>query len=212
MRNNTEIINVAIVEDATMIRETIVMFLEKTDGFACVGIYSNAEEALQKLPELNPHIVIMDIGLPGISGIECIRILKPLCTGTQFLVCTVFEDDEKIVEAIKVGATGYILKQTEPVKILAAIKDLYEGGSPMSGAIARRVFALMQAPKTNNEFNQLSEREKEVITLLAKGFRYKEISEKLNISFFTVSTHVNHIYGKLHVQNRTEAVNKIFHK
>jgi DNA-binding NarL/FixJ family response regulator len=207
-----ETIKVAIVEDTATVRETIVMFLENTEGYTCVGVYSNAEDALEALPKVNPHIVIMDIGLPGVSGIDCIRKLKPVCTGTQFLVCTVFEDDGKIFEAIQAGATGYLLKQTPPTKILAAVRDLYEGGSPMSGAIARRIFNLMQAPKKHDEFEQLSDREKEVITLLAKGFRYKEISSQLNISFFTVSTHVHNIYEKLQVQSRTEAVNKIFHR
>lgn len=193
-----------------MIRESLVMFLKHTEGFDCVGAFASAEEALQLLPDVHPDVTIMDIGLPGLSGIECVRALKATCPTTQFLMCTVFEDDSKIFEALKAGASGYILKKTPPTEILNAIKDLHNGGAPMSGAIARKVIALMVEPKKNLVFELLSDREKEVLTLLSKGFRYKEISTQLHISFFTVSTHVHNIYEKLQVQSRAEAVNKVF--
>lgn len=204
------IINVAIVEDTEIIRDSLKMLVSGTEGFTCVGIFGNAEDALAELPRLCPDVVLMDIGLPGISGIECVRQLKGQCANTQYLMCTIFEDNENIFEALKAGATGYILKKTSPVKILEAITELYHGGSPMSGPIARKVIEIMQKPKVNDALALLTERETEILQLLSKGLRYKEISDKINISTGTVRTHIHNIYEKLQVQSRTDALNKVF--
>jgi DNA-binding NarL/FixJ family response regulator len=203
-------IKVAIVEDTEIIRDSLAMLIGGTDGLKCVGIFGNAEDTLTGLPELHPDVVLMDIGLPGISGIECVRRLKPKCPGTQFLMCTIFEDDENIFEALKAGATGYILKKTTPAMKLSSIVELHNGGSPMSGQIARRVIEIMQNPKVNDQMALLTAREKEILTLLSKGLRYKEIGSKLSISPATVTTHVHKIYEKLQVQSRTDALNKVF--
>jgi len=203
-------IKVAIVEDTEIIRDSLAMLISGTDGLKCVGIYGNAEDTLVALPELCPDVVLMDIGLPGINGIECVRKLKPQCPGTQFLMCTIFEDDENIFEALKAGATGYILKKTTPAMKLSAIVELHNGGAPMSGQIARRVIEVMQKPKVNDQMALLTAREKEILTLLSKGLRYKEIGDTLSISPATVTTHVHKIYEKLQVQSRTDALNKVF--
>ena len=203
-------IKVAIVEDTEIIRDSLTMLVKGSAGFNCVGVFGNAEDALVQLPLLCPDVVLMDIGLPGISGIECVRKLKPQCANTQYLMCTVFDDDENIFDALKAGATGYILKKTPPAMKLDAIADLHNGGAPMSGQIARRVIEVMQKPKVNDELALLSAREKEILTLLSKGLRYKEIGEQLHISTATVRTHIHKIYEKLQVQSRTDALNKVF--
>jgi DNA-binding NarL/FixJ family response regulator len=203
-------ITVAIVEDTEVIRDTLKMLVSGTAGFNCIGVFADAEEALSQIPGLCPDIVIMDIGLPGISGIECVRKLKGKCTNTQYLMCTIFEDDENIFEALKAGATGYILKKTPPAKIIEAITELHNGGSPMSGQIARRVIQVLHQPKKNDALEALTERETEILQLLAKGLRYKEISDQLFISVATVRTHIHNIYEKLQVQSRTDALNKAF--
>ncbi|HYV91174.1 MAG TPA: response regulator transcription factor [Chitinophagales bacterium] len=203
-------ITVAIVEDTEIIRESLSMLIRGTEGFDCVAVYANAEDALQELPAICPDVVLMDIGLPGISGIECVRRLRMECPNTQYLMCTIFEDDENIFEALKAGATGYILKKTSPAMKLDAIIELHNGGAPMSGQIARRVIQAMQQPKANDALASLTDRETEILRLLSKGFRYKEISDQLNISTATVRTHIHNIYEKLHVQSRTDALNKVF--
>ena len=202
-------INVVIVEDTEIIRDSLTMLITGTEGFNCVAVFSNAEDALVQLPVLNPDVVLMDIGLPGMSGIECVRQLKIKCPATQFLMCTIFEDDENIFEALKAGATGYILKKTTPAAKLDAIVELHNGGSPMSGQIARRVIQAMQ-PKVNSALALLTEREAEILRILSRGSRYKEISDQLNISVATVRTHIHNIYEKLQVQSRTDALNKVF--
>lgn len=203
-------ITVAIVEDTEIIRESLKALISGMEGFNCVGVFADAEEALVQIPLLCPDVVLMDIGLPGISGIECVNRLKGQCIRTQYLMCTIFEDDENIFEALKAGATGYILKKTSPVKILEAISELHQGGSPMSGQIARRVIQAMHQPKKNDAIESLTERETEILQLLAKGLRYKEISDKLFISIATVRTHIHNTYEKLQVQSRTDALNKAF--
>jgi RNA polymerase sigma factor (sigma-70 family) len=209
-KETMEKIRVAIVEDTEIIRESLTMLVSSSDGFECIAIFGDAEEALSKIPSLCPDVILMDIGLPGISGIECVRQLKTQCENTQYLMCTIFDDDENIFEALKAGATGYILKKTPPAKILEAITELHQGGSPMSGQIARRVIQAMHQPKTNDALKSLTERETEILHLLAKGFRYKEISDQLHISIATVRTHIHNIYEKLQVQSRTDALNKAF--
>lgn len=202
-----EIINISIVEDVQEIRDGLRFMVNQTPGFRCVSAYDNAEDALVGLPQDDPHIVIMDIGLPHGSGVECMRKLKEQRCTMQFVIFTVYEDSDQVFEALAAGANGYLLKNTPPDKIIAALRELYEGGSPMSLSIARKVVASFHEPAARNE---LSVREMEVLTLLAKGFLYKEIAAELYISTGTVRQHIHNIYEKLHVQNRTEALNKVF--
>lgn len=204
------LINVAIVEDTAIIREAVEVLVKGSPGFKLTGVFKNGEEALAELPSLSPDVVIMDIGLPGISGIECMKQLEGKCAKTQYLVCSVFEDDENIFEALKAGATGYILKSTPPAEILESIEDLHLGGAPMSRQIARKVIKAMQKPKNSPELELLTARETEILHLLAKGFRYKEIGDSLNVSVGTVRCHIHNIYEKLQVQSRTDALNKVF--
>lgn len=200
-------IKISIVEDLDEIREGMRFMVNQTPGFRCVSAYGNAEDALVKLPADAPDIVIMDINLPGSTGIECIRQLKARGHRMQFMIFSVYENSEQVFEALEAGASGYLLKNSPPDKIIASLHELHAGGSPMSLSIARKVVASFQKPAAHNE---LSTREMEVLTLLSKGFLYKEIAVKLSISPGTVSQHVHNIYEKLHVQNRTEAVNRVF--
>ncbi|HEX3385480.1 MAG TPA: response regulator transcription factor [Mucilaginibacter sp.] len=205
-------IAVAIVEDIKEIREGLKILINLSEGFSCEDVYSTAEQALELLPKTETHVVLMDINLPGISGIECVKQLKPLMPGTQFIMSTVYEDDENIYESLKAGATGYLLKKTVPTRILEAITEVYEGGSPMSTQIARRVIASFQKEDGIEASELLTSREKEILKNLSEGLRYKEIAAKLKISIETVRTHARRIYEKLHVQSRTEALNKVYGK
>jgi DNA-binding NarL/FixJ family response regulator len=205
-------IAVAIVEDIREIREGLRILINLSDGFSCEHVYSTAEQALDLLPQNRPNVVLMDINLPGINGIECVKRLKPLCPDTQFIMSTVYDDDENIYESLKAGATGYLLKKTVPARILEAIAEVYDGGSPMSTQIARRVIASFQKGDGIEESEILTLREKEILKNLAEGLRYKEIAAKLKISIETVRTHARRIYEKLHVQSRTEALNKVYGK
>jgi len=202
-------ITVAVVEDDQGIRETLVRLLDGTPGFRCLGAFSTGEEALQRLPKLNPAVVLVDINLPKMSGIDLVAALKAGETTMQFLVLTVYEDSAKIFQALAAGASGYLLKRVPPAKLLEAIREVREGGSPMSSSIARQVvqsFHRMGAAK--RESDNLSPREQEILQLLVDGFLYKEIAEKLNIGRETVRTYIRRIYEKLHVRTRTEAVVK----
>jgi DNA-binding NarL/FixJ family response regulator len=204
-------IAISIVEDIKDVRESLQRLIESTQGFLCLSIYSNAEDALKGLPRVNPDIVLMDINLPGMSGIECIKRVKAVCPKIQFMMFTIFEDSEQVFEALAAGASGYLLKKTPKEKILEALHELHEGGAPMSSHIARKVVDYFQKEKeARDTAAQLSQREKEVLELLSKGFLYKEIGDKLNITPGTVAQHIHKIYDKLHVENRTEAVNKFF--
>ncbi len=205
-------IAVAIVEDIKEIREGLRILINLSDGFNCEHVYSTAEEALELLPQNKPDVVLMDINLPGVSGIECVKQLKPVCPDTQFIMSTVYEDDENIYESLKAGATGYLLKKTVPARILEAIAEVYDGGSPMSAQIARRVITSFQKGDGIEESEVLTSREKEILKNLSEGLRYKEIAAKLKISIETVRTHARRIYEKLHVQSRTEALNKVYGK
>ncbi len=204
-------ITVAIVEDQQEIRESFSILINGSGGYRCVQSYSNAEDAIKDIPLLNPDVALIDINLPGATGIECVKVLKPLCPNTQFLICTVFEDAENIFNALKAGANGYLLKNTPPSKLLEAIKEINQGGSPMSSQIARKVIGAFQQSRPNQPEmpESLTMREKELLTLLSKGFRYKEIAEKLFISHETVKTHIRNIYEKLQVQSKVEALNKV---
>ncbi len=206
-------INVAIVEDTEQTREGLAALINGAEGFRCVAAYPSAEAALEDLPEREVDVLLMDIGLPGMSGIECIRRLKEQRPDLQIMMLTVFKDDDKIFDSLAAGATGYILKTTPPAQRLEAIQDLYNGGSPMSGEIARKVVQTFQQSKTPApEMKDLSKREREILSYLVKGHTYKEIADKLHISIETVRTHLRNIYEKLHVRNGIEAAAKFWQK
>jgi len=202
-------ISIAIVEDLEEVRDGIAKLIDLDPDFVVTDAFANAEEAILQLPNNPPDIVIMDINLPGMNGIECIRRIKDKCVGTQFMMFTVYENDEKVFEALKAGATGYLLKKTSPSAIVEALKDLHAGGSPMSSNIARKLVAAYQQQESSSPLLVLSSRENEILALLAQGLLYKEIADKLNIVTGTVRQHIHKIYEKLHVQNRTEAINKV---
>lgn len=200
---------VGIVEDDAVLRKTLVRLVSDTRGFRCAADCATGEEALQKLPALKPDVVLMDLNLPQMSGTECIRKLKELLPVTQVIVLTVYEDSEHIFRALKAGASGYLLKRSEPEEILEAITNAREGGAPMSSQIARRVVHSFHAPTPAGlDTTALTERETEILAYLSKGFANKEIADKLNISVPTVRTHLRHIYEKLHVRSRAEAIVK----
>jgi DNA-binding NarL/FixJ family response regulator len=207
-------ISVAIVEDNNDIRQALEQIITMAEGCTLAGSCVNGEEALVKIPILNPEIVLMDINLGGMNGIECVKILKETYPQILFMMCTVYEEDEKIFEALSAGASGYVLKKTTPDKLLNAIKELSEGGAPMSSQIASKVVAAFKNKHTvavsNDSLDTLSKREVEILIALSKGLLYKEIGEELFISSQTVRKHVYHIYEKLHVGNRIQAVNKYF--
>jgi len=209
-------ISVCIVDDNNELRAALEEIISMSDGYKCVGTISTADEANRKLPLIKPDVVLMDINLgSGETGIDCVRELKPIMPSTNFMMCTVYEEDEKIFEALNAGASGYILKKTAPGKLLEAIRELYQGGAPMSSQIARKVVAAFQkhttAPGTGeSDLATLSNREKEILELLSRGLMYKEIAAALFISQETVRKHVYHVYEKLHVSNRVEAVNKFY--
>jgi RNA polymerase sigma factor (sigma-70 family) len=210
-----KIISVCIVDDNNELRSALQEIISMSPGYKSAGAMSTAEEAIKKLPLIRPDVVLMDINLgAGDNGIDCVRELKPRMTSTNFMMCTVYEEDEKIFEALSAGASGYILKKTAPAKMLEAIRELYEGGAPMSSQIARKVVAAFQNKASvhegNNNLDMLSNREKEILELLSRGLMYKEIAAELGISQETVRKHVYHIYEKLHVTNRVEAVNKFY--
>ncbi|MFI5154994.1 MAG: response regulator [Chitinophagales bacterium] len=208
-------ITLAIVEDLDEVREGLKNFLMLSPDFQVLGTYRTGEEAIEKIPALQPDIVIMDINLPSMSGIECVRQIKKKNLRTQFMMFTVYENDEKVFEALKAGASGYLLKNTGLIHIVEALKELYLGGSPMSANIARKLVENFQEGArvaVHSEISLLSIRENEVLNLLALGLLYKEIAEKLGISISTVRQHIHRIYEKLHVANRTEALNKAYKK
>lgn len=207
--------SVAIVEDNNDIRQALEQIIESSSDFTLAGSCVTGEEALVKLPILNPKVVLMDIGLgDGINGIEVVKELKASNPGILFMMCTIYEEDEKIFEALRSGASGYILKKTQPAKLLEGITELIQGGAPMSSQIASKVVAAFQnnsiTTPQGSSLDVLSKRENEILEMLSTGLLYKEISDKLTISSETVRKHVYHIYEKLHVTNRVEAVNKYF--
>lgn len=202
-------ITVAIVEDNDQFRYALETIIGSNDDMALAGSFDSAEKAHTALLQKPPDIVIADISLPGIRGTEMIVKLKDKMPQTQFMVCSIHDDNDTIFEALKCGASGYILK--DPVtaaEIIKAIRDMYNGGSPMSPFIARKVINSFQKPFINDDHSLLSTREKEVLELLAKGLMYKEIADKLGVSLETVKKHLKNVYQKLHVQNKVEALNK----
>ncbi len=204
------IINIAIVEDNDEIREGLSYLINSSEGFKCAAKYSNAEDALEQLPKMNVDVVLMDINLPGMSGIECVTELKRQRKDIQIMMLTIFEDGDMIFKSLQAGASGYVLKKTSPAQLLDAIRDINSGGSPMSSQIARKVVSSFQDNKeTLDKSEDLSNREMEILTYLSKGYRYKEIADLLYISIETVRTHIRNIYEKLQVHSRTEALLKI---
>jgi DNA-binding NarL/FixJ family response regulator len=208
-----EPIRIAVVEDDKTVREGLQMLLNGSPGFSCVATYSNGEDAVAGLPMVIPDVALMDINLPGISGIECILALKEQKVPIQFIMLTVFEDSDDIFHSLSAGASGYLLKQTPPAKLLEAIQDVYRGGSPMSGEIARKVVQSFQHPLPDYAAaNGLTKREDEILGYLVKGYFYKEIAGLLFISVETVRTHIRNIYEKLQVRTRSEAILKYLTK
>ena len=203
-------ITVAMVDDDADYAEGVRLLLKMSRQFECVAVCGTAEEALKRLPQLQPRIVLMDIQLPGMSGPACVAELKDRLPETEILMLTVFEEYDRIYEALVAGATGYLLKRTPPGELLEAIEDLHNGGSPMSSAIARKVVSAFQQMRAAPAADQaaLSQREEEILRSLARGRRYKEIAYDLNLSYHTVRTHLQNIYKKLHVKTRSEAVRR----
>ncbi len=201
-------ISLAIIEDLDEVRDGLKNFLALSTEFLVLDSFKTAEDALAAWPRCQPDIYIVDINLPGINGIEFVRKAGGVEGKTQFMMFTVYENDEKVFEALKAGASGYLLKNTGLVHIIEALKELHQGGSPMSSAIARKLVRAVQDPGPACWDSALSARENEILQLLARGLLYKEISDQLHISTSTVRQHIHRIYEKLHVQNRTEAINK----
>lgn len=197
-------IYVAIVEDDHEIRESLALIIDSTPGYTCKLVFANAEDAVAQLSKEDPDVVLMDVELPGISGIQAVAKLKPILTETDFIMLTVRDDDATVFDAICAGATGYLLKNTPPNRLLQAIDEVKMGGSPMSRSIARKVLASFTKP----EPNPLSERETEILRHLCEGHNYRVIADKLFVSGHTVRTHIKNIYKKLHVSSRAEAVRK----
>jgi DNA-binding NarL/FixJ family response regulator len=203
------LISVAIVEDDSDFRATLARYLDEAPGCRCVCACSTSEEALQKIPRLLPDVVLMDIHLPRMSGLDCTRRLKELCPAIQILILTVYEDNDRVFGALKAGASGYLLKRADPADILHSIQEVKQGGAPMSSQIARRVVQSFREPPPNALKNEkLSQREEEILQQLSKGYTTKEIADHLSVSVNTIRTHLQHIYDKLHVRSRTEAVVK----
>ena len=208
-----EKIKVVIVEDLEEVIEGLSAFINKDEALQLVAVFRTAEAAILELPLLKPDLVVVDINLPGMTGIECVRQVKRLVPKIQFMMFTVYENNDQVFDALKAGASGYLLKKTAPLQIIESIKELHAGGSPMSAAIARKLVSVFneqnnQAPVRNDAV--LSPREKEILQLVAKGLLYKEIADQLGISFHTVRQHIGAIYEKLHVHNKTEAINKVY--
>lgn len=203
-------IQVAIVEDEPQIRESLAILINGSEGFSCTHTFANAEDAISALPGIAPDVVLMDIHLPGKSGIDCIRELKPLMQASQFLICTSFEDSETVFKALVAGATGYLVKTTQPSRLLDGIVEVHKGGSPISSHIARQIVTSFHVSEKNEQLQILTAREQEILDLLSRGFRYKEIGDRLFLSTETVRTHIRNIYTKLQVNSRTEALNKVY--
>jgi len=205
-------ITVCIVEDMEDVRNGIAAIINMTDGFKVLQTFANAEDALLQLGLLQPDIVVMDINLPGMSGIECIRRLHEKNRSIQFMMFTIYENSDTVFEALKAGATGYILKNSSPAKIIESLQELHNGGSPMNPEIAKKLVIRFQKQTfSENEYN-LTPKEQRILDLMSKGYLYKEIAGELNNTVNTIKQHIRHIYEKLHVQNKAEAINKMYLK
>jgi DNA-binding NarL/FixJ family response regulator len=208
---NEMITKVAIVDDDASLRRSLTSILQRAHGIKCVGDFATAEAALKEIPRLAPQILLMDINLPGMDGVECVRRLAGLATQTQIIMLTVHDDTNAIFNSLAAGASGYLLKPVRANELVAAVRDVFAGGAPMTSNIARKVIqSFKQAAPSANLAAELSPREMEVLDCLTKGFVYKEIAEHLQISYATVRTHIERIYEKLHVRSRSEAVAKFY--
>jgi DNA-binding NarL/FixJ family response regulator len=208
-----KIITVSIVDDEADLREHIAGYLAAAGDIHCISTYASGEEALKHLPQDKPNVVLMDINLGGMDGVECVRQLTPLMPESQVLMLTVFEATEQIFRALAAGASGYLLKRLSPKKLLEAIHEVRDGGSPMSAPIARKVVqSFKTTPARGDQSADLSERERSVLDGLAEGLAYKQIADQLDISIHTVRNYIRRIYEKLHVRSRTEAVAKFLRK
>lgn len=206
-------ITVSIVEDNDQLRGTLARVISRAEGFRCVSQHPSAEAALESVPQERPNVVLMDINLPGMNGVECVRRLKERVAGTQIVMLTVYEDTENIFNALAAGASGYLLKRTTSAELLAALREVVQGGSPMTTHIARKVVQSFQKTGPSSQPTEnLSEREQQVLDCLSQGFLYKEIADKLGISYETVHTYIRRIYEKLQVRTRTEAVAKFLRR
>ena len=205
-------ITVCIVEDLDEVRNGLAAIINMTEGFKVLQSFGTAEDALLELKNLKPDIVIMDINLPGMSGIECIRQARDKNPTIQFMMFTIYENSDVVFQALEAGATGYLLKNSPPAKIVESLRELYQGGSPMNAEIAKKLVVRFQkTPFAQNEYH-LTPKEQQVLELMAKGYLYKEIADELNNTVNTIKQHIRNIYEKLHVQNKAEAINKIFMK
>jgi DNA-binding NarL/FixJ family response regulator len=201
------LITAVVIEDDPSVRELLAGWLDEAKDFSCIGQFVDTESAAAGIPKLNPNVALVDINLPGLSGIDCVRALKPRLPGTQFVMLTVYEDSDHIFEALTAGATGYLLKRTPRDALIAALREVHSGGSPMSSNIARKVVqSLQQAKPKLKPAEALSKRENEVLALLAQGYLYKEIADTIGVSLPTVNTYIRRIYEKLHVHSRAQAV------
>lgn len=208
-----EKISVAIVEDDAEVRRSLIGIINRESSMTCAGAFGTAEEALAQIPRLHPQIVLMDINLPAMSGIDCVRRLSEAVPGLPIVMLTVYHDARAIFDSLAAGATGYLLKPVQSPELVQAIRDVRSGGAPMSMNIARQVVQTFRKPVPEHEdLPRLSPREKEVLDLLAKGFQSKEIATELGVGYWTIETHIAHIYQKLHVRSRAQAVAKYFHK
>jgi len=201
-------ISVSIVEDDPSLCKGLARLIGQTRDIRCLGCYANAEEALREIPQKPSEVVLMDINLPAMDGIECVRKLKELLPSTRIVMVTIYENPERIFKALTAGAIGYVLKHRPSAELLDAIRDAYRGGSPMSSQIARKVVQFFQTNTPANKAADLSSREQEVLELLAKGYLIKEISDQLGLGFDTVRTYIRRIYEKMHVHSRAQAVAK----
>ena len=203
-------IKVAIVDDDKIIARYLSEIVSLDGNCACIAVCHSGKEAIDLLPRLRPHVVLMDLAMPEMNGIECIKILKHLCKGTEFMICTIYDEDEQIFDALEAGANAYILKRSEQDVLIAAIKELHDGGSPMSSDIARKIVKSIQGKINTSKEYSITSKEEEVLRMLTKGHSYQEIADLMNISVKTLKKHVYNIYSKLQVHSRTEAINKFF--
>jgi len=204
-------IKVIIYEDDFAFRETLSILIAGTDGYELKGAFENCDNVTAHLKKFQPDVVMMDINMPGINGIEGLRLIRGYNADINVIMLTIFDDDDNIFQAICNGANGYLLKKTSPSKILESISEVYNGGAPITSSIARKILQLFpKAPARSNEIDKLSSREQQILQLLMKGYSYKMIAAELSITIETVRTHIKRIYEKLHVHCAQEAINKVF--